>query len=44
MQDMHETQELEEILMSPLDNDGNTVAHLAAEGGHVSVFKVKMCI
>ena len=26
--------------MSSLDNDGNTIAHLAAEDGHVSVFKV----
>ena len=24
--------------MSSLDNDGNTIAHLAAEDGHVSVF------
>ena len=39
---MHNTGELETILKSPVDNDsnGNTIAHLAAEGGHASVFKV----
>ena len=37
---MHASRELEDLLMSPLDNDGNTIAHLAAEGGHVAVFKV----
>ena len=26
--------------MSSLDNDNNTIAHLAAEGGHVAIFKV----
>ena len=38
---MHQTKELEEFLISPLDNDENTIAHLAAKGGHISIFKVK---
>ena len=38
---MHGTGELENLLMSPLDNDDNTIAHLAALGGHVAVFKVR---
>lgn len=37
---MHQTEELEECLYQPLDNDENTIVHLAAEGGHVPVFKV----
>ena len=40
IQALHRTAELEVVLMSSLDNDGNTIAHLAAEDGHVSVFKV----
>ena len=39
---MHASRELEYLLMSPLDNDGNTIAHLAAEGGHGAVFKVRI--
>ena len=39
-QALHRTIELEESLMFPLDNDGNTIAHLAAEDGHVPIFKV----
>ena len=41
---MHDTGELEDILKSPLENDRNenTIAHLAAEGGHVTVFKVSV--
>ena len=38
---MHGTGELENLLMSPLDNDDNTIAHLAALGGHVAIFKVR---
>ena len=26
--------------MKPIDSNGNTIAHIAAEGNHVSVFKV----
>ena len=26
--------------MFPIDSNGNTIAHLAAEGGHISIFKV----
>ena len=40
---MHQTEELEECLYQPLDNDENTIVHLAAEGGHVPVFKVSNC-
>ena len=41
---MHDTGKLEDILESPLENDRNknTIAHLAAEGGHVTVFKVSV--
>ena len=39
---MHQTKELEKFLISPLDNDDNTIAHLAAEGGNISVFKVSI--
>ena len=38
------TEQLESVLMSPRDNDDNTITHLAAEGGHVSVFKVSFCL
>ena len=43
---MHNTEELEDILMSPLENDSNqnTIAHLAAESGQASVFKVSVCL
>ena len=27
-------------LLTPIDNHGNTIAHIAAAGGHVSIFKV----
>ena len=40
MQAMHEREELYNILMTPLDDDDNTITHWAAEGGHVSIFKV----
>ena len=42
---MHNTAELEGILKSPLKNvsNNNTITHLAAEGGHVAVFKVRTC-
>lgn len=40
---MHQTEELEGCLYQPLDNDENTIVHLAAEGGHVPVFKVRNC-
>ena len=44
---MHNTAELEDMLKSPLDendSDQNTIAHLAAEGGHVAVFKVSVSL
>ena len=37
---MHETRESEEKLLEPLDGNENTIAHLAAEDGNTSVFKV----
>ncbi|CAI8015846.1 Transient receptor potential cation channel subfamily A member 1 homolog [Geodia barretti] len=36
---LHRTHELEEVLKKPIDSNGNTIAHVAAEGNHVSVFK-----
>ena len=39
-QAMHATEEGEERLLAPVDNNGNTIAHLAVERGQVSVFKV----
>ena len=39
-QTLHRTHELEEVLKKPIDSNGNTIAHVAAEGNHVSVFKV----
>ena len=39
-QSLHRTPELEKVLMDPIDSNGNTIAHIAAEGNHVSVFKV----
>ena len=43
-QTLHKTAALEEVLMSPVDSNGNTIAHIAAEGNHVSVFKVYIII
>lgn len=40
LQAMHEPA-MEHLLLKPLDNDGNNIAHLAAQEGIVSVFKVK---
>ena len=39
LQAMHE-ETLEHLLLLPLDNDDNTIAHLAALEGISSVFKV----
>ena len=39
-QAMHATKEGEERLLAPVDNNGNTIAHLAVERGLVSIFKV----
>ena len=39
-QAMHATEEGEMKLLAPVDNNGNTIAHLAVERGQVSVFKV----
>lgn len=41
VQAMHEPP-MEHLLLKPLDNDGNNIAHLAAQEGIVSVFKVKL--
>lgn len=38
---MHKTKELERRLLLPLDTNGDTIAHLAAEGGHTDIFKVR---
>ena len=40
LQALHTNRDLESDLLTPIDNDGNTIAHIAAEGGHVSIFKV----
>ena len=37
---MHGTEEGEKKLLKSIDEDGNTIAHLAVEKGHVEVFKV----
>ena len=37
---MHTTEEGELKLLEPVDNNGNTIAHLAVEKGQVSIFKV----
>jgi ankyrin repeat protein len=39
-EDMHKTIEGEMKLLEPVDISGNTIAHLAAEDGHTSFFKV----
>ena len=44
-QAMHATEKGEQMLLAPVDNNGNTIAHLAVERGQVSVFKVMIvCI
>lgn len=40
MQSMHQLN-IEHLLKHPLDNHGNTIAHLAAQEGVISVFKVR---
>ena len=40
MQVLHTIEDLEDVLLDRIDNNGNTIAHIAAEGGHVSIFKV----
>ena len=40
LQAMHE-KNMEHLLLLSLDNDGNTIAHLAALEGIASVFKVR---
>ena len=37
---MHATKDGEMKLLTPVDSNGNTIAHLAVERGQVSVFKV----
>ena len=37
---MHATDKGEMKLLAPVDNNGNTIAHLAVERGQVSIFKV----
>ena len=39
-QAMHGTEEGEECLLTEIDEDRNTIAHLAVEKGRVLVFKV----
>ena len=39
-QAMHATEEGEEWLLKAVEDNNNTIAHLAAERGRVSVFKV----
>ena len=38
---MHKEKERERLLLEPLDNDDNTIAHLAAETGNTTIFKVE---
>ena len=42
MQVLHTIEDLEDVLLDRIDNNGNTIAHIAAEGGHVSIFKVEI--
>ena len=37
---MHATEEGEMKLLAPVDNNGNTIAHLAVERGQVSILIV----
>ena len=39
LQALHTNKEFEKALLTAY-NDGNTIAHVAAAGGHVSIFKV----
>ena len=40
LQAMHATKDGEMKLLTPVDSNSNTIAHLAVERGQVSVFKV----
>ena len=41
---MHATKEGEMKLLAPVDNNGNTIAHLAVEREKVSIFKVMIVL
>ena len=41
---MHATKEGEMKLLAPVDNNGNTIAHLAVEREQVSIFKVMIVL
>ena len=44
LQAMHATADGEMRLLEPVDDNENTVAHLAVKRGHMAVFKVRIML